>query len=114
MADHGSGPVDTTQFGDALRMPPPWWERFARIVVERWGFPTAAALGLSYVLYVLLTANIAAWSKQQDEIKAILVQHVNDVKKDQQETRFYLRQICINSSKDEFQRAGCIAPESAR
>lgn len=110
MPDHDSGPIDIQQTYDPFPGPAPWWVR----AIQNLGLPTVYALGTAFVLYTILTGDLSAWKKQQDEIKALLVQHVNDTLSDQRETRFYLRQICINSAKDEYQRAGCIAPETAR
>lgn len=70
----------------------PWWIE----TVYKLGVPTVIAGALLWFFMTQVSANIA-------NIQRDLREHVAA-------TNFYLRAICMNGSKDEAERANCVAP----
>jgi hypothetical protein len=82
----------------------PWWAK----AIDRWGIATLFALVLLWhVLYGDKNDNIAV-------VQKTLEQHVQDMRIDAAENRWYLRALCLNTAKDDTARAGCVPPQNAR
>ena len=83
-------------------------------VAYKFGVPSVIALALVWFLMEQVSTAQAGTHQAILEVGKALDKHVTDMRQEQAETRFYLRQICINAAKDEAQRAGCVPPEFAR
>ena len=73
-----------------------WWER----PLVKHGFPTVIALILIGLLAVELRGS-------QKEIKASITEGQIMLRQHVTETGFYMRQICINTARDQTQRDHC-------
>jgi hypothetical protein len=69
---------------------------FAERVLSKYGLATLLALGFFYWVTTDVSGSIKA-------VQVTLSDHIS-------ESTYYLRQVCINTAKDETQRAACIAP----
>jgi hypothetical protein len=70
----------------------------AERILTKWGLATLLALGLVW----WIASDVSGTMR---DIRTKLDLHTND-------TTFYLRQVCLNTAKDESQRAGCIPSPS--
>ena len=112
MDTHDSGPViDAKDFIQQMRTDPA--SRVER-AIDRWGVPTVLLIAMCVVFYLLYTGKLQAIADAQAATTQALRDHVNDMRIDQSETRFYLRAICVNSAGSEQERASCILPNEAR
>ena len=82
-------------------------------LIRKHGPMTIIALGLT----LWLTRSVSSDMKEQTEAisanAAALQRHDAESKLADQETRFFLRQICVNTADNESERAACIG-ESRR
>lgn len=112
MDGHDSGPVlDAREVIQSLRVDPA-----ARVerAIDRWGVPTVLLIALCVVFYLLYTGKLQAIQDAQANTNEALTDHVNEMKLDRTEWRFFLRALCVNSANSESERANCVPPSEAR
>lgn len=94
--------ADTDVFG-FLNGGSPAWLRAVYIV----GVPSVIALFLVYFLTNSVIAQLTAHSQATEGMRQLLQQHMAQQELIQQENKFYLRQLCLNTARSDEQRAAC-------
>lgn len=108
MSDHDHDPIITV--ADLASLPAARVER----AIDRWGVPTVLLIVMCVVFYMLFTGQLKAIGDAQAATQKSIESHVNDMRLDQAETRFFLRALCVNAAESESERANCVPPSEAR
>jgi hypothetical protein len=96
--------------GDLAQLPVNRVERS----IDRWGIPTVLLIVMSVVFYQLYTGKLQLIQDAQASTQKAMEQHINDMRLDQSEIRFFLRAMCNNAADSEAERANCVPPSQAR